>query len=111
MALGATRWETIFRVILPAAFSGIVGASMLALGRALGETIAVVMVIGNSIEIKASLLEPGYTIPAVLANQFPEALDDLHVGALMFLALILFVVTLTVNIAAMLLVQLAAQNK
>jgi phosphate transport system permease protein len=106
MALGATRWETIFRVLLPIGFSGIVSATMLALGRALGETIAVTMVIGNSGAISISLLDPSYTIPAVLANEFAEAGTDLHVGALTYLGLILFVVTLAVNVAAVVLVQL-----
>lgn len=106
MSLGATRWETIFRILLPAGTSGILGAAMLALGRALGETMAVVMVIGNYPQITASLLDLGYTIPAVLANEFAEALDPLHIGALMYLALILFGLTLLVNIAAVLLVQL-----
>ncbi|HEY9635605.1 MAG TPA: phosphate ABC transporter permease subunit PstC [Coleofasciculaceae cyanobacterium] len=106
MSLGATRWETIWNVLLPAGSSGILGAIILALGRALGETMAVTMVIGNSTQISASLLAPGYTIPAVLANQFGEALDKLHIGALMYLALILFVLTLVVNIIALLMVQL-----
>jgi phosphate transport system permease protein len=105
MALGATRWETIFSILLPASVSGILGAVMLALGRALGETMAVTMVIGNSDTIKASLIAPGNTIPALLANQFPEALDDLHIGALMYLALILFILTLLVNLSAVWLVQ------
>jgi len=105
MSLGATRWETIWRVLLPAASSGIVGAVILGLGRALGETMAVTMVIGNSNVITASLLAPGYTIPAVLANQFAEAVEELHIGALMYLALILFVITLIVNSIAILLVQ------
>jgi len=105
-SLGATRWETIFRVILPAGISGIIGAAMLGLGRALGETMAVVMVIGNTARISPSLLGSGYTIPAVLANEFAEAQDDLHIGALMYLALILFVLTLVVNIAARLIVRL-----
>lgn len=100
MSLGATRWETIWNVLLPSAGSGILGAIILALGRALGETMAVTMVIGNSLQISPSLLAPGYTIPAVLANQFAEAIDKLHVGALMYLALILFVLTLVVNILA-----------
>ncbi|MDX2212380.1 MAG: phosphate ABC transporter permease subunit PstC [Oculatellaceae cyanobacterium bins.114] len=104
-ALGATRWETIFRVILPAGLSGILGAATLALGRALGETMAVTMVIGNSQLISASLLDPASSIPSLLANQFAEALDDLHVGALMYLALILFVLTLLVNIVAVLMVR------
>ncbi len=105
MALGATRWETIFSILLPASVSGILGAVMLALGRALGETMAVTMVIGNSDTIKASLIAPGNTIPALLANQFPEALEDLHIGALMYLALILFILTLVVNLSAVWLVQ------
>jgi phosphate transport system permease protein len=104
-ALGATRWETIFRVMLPAAIPGLLGAATLALGRALGETMAVTMVIGNSPQISPSLLNLAYTIPAVLANEFGEALDDLHIGALMYLALILFALTLAVNILAVLLVQ------
>ena len=110
MALGATRWETIFSILLPSASSGIVGAIILALGRALGETMAVTMVIGNSNIISLSLLAPGYTIPAVLANQFAEAVEELHIGALMYLALILFVITLIVNSLAILLVQLIKIN-
>lgn len=106
MSLGATRWETVFGVLLPSGTSGILGAAILALGRALGETMAVTLVIGNSSFISASLLDLGYTIPAVLANEFGEALDELHVGALMYLALILFIVTLLVNIAAVLMVQI-----
>ncbi|MBC6432922.1 phosphate ABC transporter permease subunit PstC [Nostoc sp. HG1] len=105
MALGGTRWETIFRVLLPAGFSGMVSAGMLALGRALGETMAVTMVIGNSAQISASLLNPGYTIPSVLANEFAEAEPGLHIGALSYLALILFGLTLAVNIGAVLLVK------
>jgi phosphate transport system permease protein len=105
MALGATRWETIFSVLLPASASGIVGAIMLALGRALGETMAVTMVIGNSDQLSFSLLDSGNTIPAILANQFPEALEQIHIGALMYLALILFALTLLVNIGAVFLVQ------
>lgn len=105
MSLGATRWETIFRVLLPTAASGIVGAAILGLGRALGETMAVTMVIGNTPQISPSLLDTAYTIPAVLANEFAEALDDLHVGALMYLALILFALTLTINVIAVFMVQ------
>jgi phosphate transport system permease protein len=111
MALGATRWETIWRTLLPAASSGIIGAVILALGRALGETMAVTMVIGNSTVISPSLLAPGYTIPAVLANQFAEAFEALHIGALMYLALILFVITLIVNSIAVLLVQFINRNR
>jgi phosphate transport system permease protein len=104
MALGATRWETIWRAILPTASSGIIGGIILALGRALGETIAVTMVIGNSNIISTSLLAPAYTIPAVLANQFAEAISEKHIGALMYLALILFIITSIVNGIAVLLV-------
>jgi phosphate transport system permease protein len=104
MALGSTRWEAIFRVLLPAGFSGIVGAAMLALGRALGETMAVTMVIGNSAQISISLLDPAYTIPAVLANEFAEADPGLYIGSLSYLALVVFGLTLGINIAAKLLV-------
>lgn len=104
-SLGATRWETIFRVIFPTAISGILGAATLALGRALGETMAVTMVIGNSPFLTVSLLDLGSTIPSVLANEFAEALDPLHIGALMYLALILFVITLLVNIVAVVMVR------
>lgn len=111
MALGATRWETIFLVLLPTAVSGILGAAMLALGRALGETMAVTMVIGNSAQISTSLLDLGYTIPAVLVNKFPEALEKLEIGALMYLALILFVLTLVVNLIAVLMVKVLGQQQ
>ncbi len=99
IGLGATRWETIFKVLLPAAFSGIVGAIILALGRAMGETMAVTMLIGNSNQINASLFAPGNTIASLLANQFAEA-GGLQIAALMYAAIILFVLTLIVNIAA-----------
>jgi len=104
VGLGATRWETILKVLLPAAFSGIVGAVMLALGRAIGETMAVTMVIGNANQINASILLPGNTIPSLLASQFSEA-TGLQVAALMYAALILFGITLIVNILAQLLVR------
>ena len=110
MALGATRWETIFRVVLPKAFSGIIGGVMLALGRALGETMAVTMVIGNATTISASLFEPAYSIPAILANQFGEAQEDVHLGALAFLVLILFALTLAANIGAIGLVRLVERD-
>jgi phosphate transport system permease protein len=111
MALGATRWETIFRVVLPTAFSGIIGGIMLALGRALGETMAVTMVIGNAATLSSSLFEPAYSIPAILANQFAEAQDDVHLGALAYLALILFILTLAVNIGAVGLVRMVERGK
>lgn len=106
--LGATRWETIFRVLLPAAFSGIVGGTMLALGRALGETMAVTMVIGNTGNVSPSLLAPASTVSALLANQFAEA-GGLQVAALMYAALILFGLTLLVNILAELLIRRVRQ--
>jgi len=97
LALGATRWETIWRVLLPYGFSGILGAVILGLGRALGETMAVTMVIGNSIEGSYSLLRPGYTLSSVIANEFAEAVSPLHTQALVEIALILFVMTLVLN--------------
>ncbi|MBD2210488.1 phosphate ABC transporter permease subunit PstC [Nostoc linckia FACHB-104] len=103
VGLGATRWETIFQVLIPAAFSGIVSAVMLALGRAMGETMAVTMLIGNSNNISLSLLSPANTISSLLANQFSEA-SGLQVAALMYAALVLFVLTLIVNIFAELIV-------
>ena len=104
-ALGATEWETIVKVKLSVAKSGIIGAVMLGLGRALGETMAVTMVIGNSAQINLSLLDPAYSIPAVLANEFAEALDPLHIGSLMYLAFILLIITLTVNTIALLFIR------
>jgi phosphate transport system permease protein len=103
MGLGATRWETIFQVIVPAAFSGIVSAVMLALGRAMGETMAVTMLIGNSNNISLSLLAPSNTISSLLASQFSEA-SGLQISALMYAALVLFVLTLIVNMLAELIV-------
>lgn len=99
VGLGATRWETIFQILIPAAFSGIVSAVMLALGRAMGETMAVTMLIGNSNKISLSLLAPANTISSLLANQFSEA-SGLQIAALMYAALVLFVLTLIVNILA-----------
>ncbi|BAT55861.1 Phosphate ABC transporter, permease protein PstC [Nostoc sp. NIES-3756] len=103
LGLGATRWETIFQVLIPSAFSGIVSAVMLALGRAMGETMAVTMLIGNSNNISPSLLAPANTISSLLANQFSEA-SGLQVAALMYAALVLFILTLIVNILAELIV-------
>jgi phosphate transport system permease protein len=103
LALGATRWETT-RVVLANASSGIAGAIILGLGRAIGETMAVTMVIGNRTEIKASLFEPSYTIASVIANELKEATDDLQISALIEIGLILFLVTFIINGAAKLLV-------
>lgn len=105
MGLGSTRWETIKNVVLPASKAGIGGACILGLGRAIGETMAVVMVIGNTPQIKASLLQPAYTMSGLLANQFNEAFDNkLQRSALLEIALILFVITLLVNALARLLI-------
>jgi len=97
--VGTTRWDAILKVILPAAISGITGGVMLALGRAMGETMAVTMIIGNSTNFSWSLLAPGNTISSMLANQFGEA-DGLQVSALMYAALVLMVLTLVVNVMA-----------
>jgi phosphate transport system permease protein len=97
LALGATRWETMWRVILPGAKSGIFGACVLALGRALGETIATTMVIGNKPAIAASLFKPSYTLASVIANEFTEATTDIYISALVELGLLLFIVSMIVN--------------
>ena len=102
--VGTTRWGAILNVILPAAISGIVGGVMLALGRAMGETMAVTMIIGNSNTFSWSLLAPGNTISAMLANQFGEA-DGSQVSSLMYAAFILMILTLAVNIIAQWLVK------
>ncbi|MBZ8180460.1 MAG: phosphate ABC transporter permease subunit PstC [Oscillatoria sp. PMC 1051.18] len=104
VGLGATRWEAIILVILPAASSGIIGGIMLALGRALGETMAATMLIGNANKVNLSIFEPSNTIASLLANQFAEA-SGLQVAALMYAALILFAMTLVVNILAQMLVK------
>ncbi|MCL2928721.1 MAG: phosphate ABC transporter permease subunit PstC [Trichodesmium sp. MAG_R01] len=99
LGLGASRWFTIIRVLIPAAFSGIVGGVMLALGRAMGETMAVTMLIGNSNSIKISLFAPANTIASLMANQFGEA-SGLQRSALMYTGVILFALTLIVNVLA-----------
>jgi phosphate transport system permease protein len=100
LALGATRWEMIWDAVLPYARSGIVGGIILGLGRALGETMAVTMVIGNRHELSASLFAPGYTLASLIANEFSEATGDLHVAALMAAGTTLFALTLIVNAIA-----------
>jgi phosphate transport system permease protein len=110
LALGATRWEAIRLAVVPYGRAGIVGAVMLGLGRALGETMAVTMVIGNSPRISASLFAAGYSLPSVIANEFAEASGELHTGALAALGLILFGVTLLLNSAARILVRLAQRG-
>ena len=101
--VGATRWETIIQILIPAASSGIIGGIMLALGRALGETMAVTMLIGNANKVSLSLFAPANSIAARLANQFAEA-SGLQIAALMYAALILFGLTFTINVIAQLLV-------
>ena len=100
LALGATRWEMIRDAVIPYARSGIIGGIMLGLGRALGETMAVTMVIGNRPEISASLFAPGYTMASLIANEFSEATNDLHLSALMAVGAVLFIITLIVNALA-----------
>ena len=104
LALGATRWEVISQIVFPAARTGILGATMLGLGRALGETIAVTMVIGGRPQITHSLFDLGYTIAAVIANEFTEATYTLYLSALFELGLILLLITMLLNILARLLI-------
>lgn len=111
LALGATRWEMIRDAVIPFARSGIVGGIILGLGRALGETMAVTMVIGNRPEISASLFAPGYTMASLIANEFSEATNDLHLSSLMAVGAILFVITLIVNAIARWLVWGVAREK
>jgi phosphate transport system permease protein len=100
LALGATRWEMIRDAVIPYARSGIIGGIILGLGRALGETMAVTMLIGNRPEISASLFAPGYTMASLIANEFSEATSDAHLSALMAVGAVLFAVTLIVNAIA-----------
>ncbi|HEV8244269.1 MAG TPA: phosphate ABC transporter permease subunit PstC [Polyangiaceae bacterium] len=104
LALGATRWETVRTAVLPFARSGLVGAIILGLGRALGETMAITMVIGNRTDISASLFAPSYTMASVIANEFTEATEDLYLSSLAEIGLLLFVVTVLLNVVARLLV-------
>jgi phosphate transport system permease protein len=110
VALGATWWETTWRVILPSARAGIFGATILALGRALGETIAVTMVIGNQYVIPHTIFQPAYTLASVIANEFTEATGTLHPAALVELGLVLILVTLVINLLALLLVRSSARE-
>jgi phosphate transport system permease protein len=104
LALGATRWESTWDVVVPFAYKGITGSIFLALARALGETMAVTMVIGNDPKINTSLFAPGYSIAAVIANEFAEATGELHTSALIELGLVLFALTIVINGAARILV-------
>src|SRR5579875_2236107 len=103
-ALGATRWEMVRMAVLPHSVSGIVGALILGLGRALGETIAVAMVIGNRPAISASLFMPSTTLASAIANEFTEATSDLYVSALIELGMVLILISLLVNVTARLLI-------
>ena len=110
LALGATRWEAAWTAVVPYARSGIIGAIILGLGRALGETMAVTMLIGNRHEISASLFAPGYTMAAAIANEFTEATADIHLAALTYVAFALFVITLVINGIARLLIWRVARG-
>lgn len=110
LALGATRWESTWDVVVPYARNGIAGSIFLALARSLGETMAVTMVVGNDPKIGHSLFAPGYSIAAVIANEFTEATGDLYQSALIELALVLFGVTIVINGAARLLVMSTARK-
>jgi phosphate transport system permease protein len=104
LALGATPWETIARIVLPYARSGIVGAVILALGRALGETLAVSMIIGNTFHISPSLFAPATTLASLIATQFREADTSLYLSALIAAAFVLFAITILVNVLARVLI-------
>jgi phosphate transport system permease protein len=110
LALGATRWEAVITTVVPYARSGIIGAIILGLGRALGETMAVTMLIGNRHEIAASLFAPSYTMAAAIANEFSEAVGDMHLSALAYVAFVLFIVTVLVNAGARLLIWRVARG-
>jgi phosphate transport system permease protein len=109
-ALGATEWETIWQVLIPYGRSGLLGAVILGLGRALGETMAVTMVIGNSIQGGISLLSAGYSMASIIANEFAESVSQLHTDALIEIGLILFVITLLLNILARFLIWRVARQ-
>jgi phosphate transport system permease protein len=111
LALGATRWEVIRDAVIPYARSGIIGGIMLGLGRALGETMAVTMLIGNSHQISASLFAPGYTMASLIANEFSEATGDLHLSALMAVGFVLLLITFLVNALARWLVWQTARER
>jgi phosphate transport system permease protein len=110
LSLGSTRWESTWKVVVPFARPGILGSIFLALARALGETMAVTMVIGNTPTISASLFSPGYSIAAVIANEFTEATGDVHLQALIELGLVLFLLTFLLNGLARLLIVLTSQR-
>jgi phosphate transport system permease protein len=110
LALGATKWESTWKVVVPFARQGIFGSIFLALARALGETMAVTMVIGNTPQIRASLFAPGYSIAAVIANEFTEATSDMYIHALIDLGLVLFALTIVINGLARILIHATSRN-
>ena len=110
LAVGATKWETTWQIVLPNARTGIIGSVFLALARALGETMAVTMVIGNTPKVAASLFSPGYSIAAVIANEFAEASGSLYISSLIFLGLVLFGLTIVINAAARILILTTAER-
>jgi len=110
LALGATKWETTWDIVMPNAAAGVLGSIFLSLARALGETMAVTMVIGNTPRITASLFSPGYSIAAVIANEFAEASGDLYVSSLIFLGLVLFGLTIVINGVARLLILMTTRR-
>jgi phosphate transport system permease protein len=110
LALGSTRWESTWKVVVPFAKTGIMGSIFLALARALGETMAVTMVIGNTPTISGSLFSPGYSIAAVIANEFTEATGDTYLAALIELGLVLFLLTFVLNGLARVLMLLTTQR-
>ncbi|HLI30132.1 MAG TPA: phosphate ABC transporter permease subunit PstC [Terriglobia bacterium] len=110
LSLGATRWEAIWKVVVPYARTGILGSIFLAMARALGETMAVTMVIGNTPQINASLFAPGYSIAAVIANEFTEATGRVYLHALIELGLVLFVLTIILNGLARILILATTQR-
>ncbi|SRR5258706_5680120 len=110
LALGATQWETIWQVLLPYGLSGILGAVILGLGRALGETMAVTMVIGNSAAGSISILRPGYTMASIIANEFAEAVSVLHSQSLIEVGFVLFITTLLLNMLARFLIWRVARK-
>lgn len=111
LALGATKWETTWQIVLPYASTGIIGSVFLALARALGETMAVTMVIGNTPTLAKSLFSPGYSIAAVIANEFAEASGQLYVSSLIFLGLVLFGLTIVINAGARILILMTSRAR
>jgi len=110
LALGCTRWEATWKVVVPFAKTGIMGSIFLAMARALGETMAVTMVIGNAPKITASLFAPGYSIAAVIANEFTEATGELYLQSLIYLGLVLFLLTFLLNGLARILILATTQK-